>query len=65
MYGLNVVATDLKVEYFVAVDAALLNECATCYDHEELPLGVVPMLSLGDAGLGYVDAYLPVVACAQ
>ena len=33
-------------------------------DHyEELPLSVVPVLALGDAGLGDVDAHLTGIVC--
>ena len=60
MDGLDVVAVDLPFEDFAlgVVEAALLDE-AVALDHDELlELGVVPMLALGDAWLGDVDAHL-------
>ena len=58
MDGLDFLSGNLEVKHFVAVDAALLNKGPAADDDEEFPLGVVPMLPLGDAGLGDVDAEL-------
>ena len=58
--GLDVVAVDLPFEDLALgiIEAALLDE-AVALDHDELlELGVVPVLALGDAGLGDVDAHL-------
>lgn len=33
------------------------------HDNEQFPLGVVPVFTLGDAGLGDVDAHLATVGC--
>ena len=58
--GLNVVATYLIVENLgIRVGfVSQLNESMTAYDCEVLKLGVVPVLALGDTGLGDVDADL-------
>ena len=58
--GLDVVAGDLPFQdlAFGVIEVALLDE-AVALDHDELlELGVVPMLPLGDAGLGDVDGHL-------
>ncbi len=50
VHGLNFVAAYLEVEYFVRADAALLNQAFASNHDKEFPLGIVPMLTLGDAG---------------
>ena len=58
--GLDVVAGDLPFQdlAFGVVEVPLLDE-AVALDHDELlELGVVPVLALGDAGLGDVDGDL-------
>ena len=58
---LDFVTTHLVVEDFVRALLAELDE-AVARDYDELfPLGVVPMLSLGDTWLRDVDAYLSAV----
>lgn len=59
--GLDFVTTHLIVEDFVRVLLAELDEAVARDDDELFPLGVVPMLALGDAGLGDVDAHLSAV----
>ena len=59
--GLDFVTTHLVVEDFVSAFLAKLDEAVARDDDELFPLGVVPMLALGDAGLGDVDAYLSTV----
>ena len=59
--GLDLVAADLEVEDFAGADLALLDEGAAADDDEEFPFGVVPVLALGDAGLGDVDAELAII----
>ena len=59
--GLDFVTTHLVVEDFVGTFLAELYEAVARDDDELFPLGVVPMLALGDAGLGDVDAYLSAV----
>ena len=59
--GLDFVTTHLIVEDFVRALLAELDEAVARDDDELFPLGVVPMLTLGDTGLGDVDAYLSAV----
>ena len=42
----------------VDTELSFLNETAPLHNYEDLPLGVVPVLALGNAGLGDVDADL-------
>ena len=58
MDGLNPLAAHLEVEDFVRVDSPLLYQGPAADHDEQLPLAVVPMLTLGDAGSGDVDAEL-------
>lgn len=58
---LDFVTTHLVVEDFVRVLLAELDEAVARDDDELFPLGVVPMLTLGDTGLGDVDAYLSAI----
>jgi len=60
MHGLDVVAIDFPLQHFALriVEIPLLDEPVTLDHNELLELGVVPVLALGDAGLGDVDAYL-------
>ena len=58
---LDFVTTHLVVEDFVGAFLAELDEAVARDDDELFPLGVVPMLALGDAGLGDVDAYLSAI----
>lgn len=58
---LDFVTTHLVVEDFVGTFLAKLDEAVARDDDELFPLGVVPMLALGDAGLGDVDAYLSAI----
>lgn len=59
--GLDFVTTHLVVEDFVGAFLAELDEAVARDDDELFPLGVVPMLTFGDAGLGDVDAHLSTV----
>ena len=56
---LDVVAADLVVPYLIGAFFAEADETVTADDDEGFPLAVVPVLTLGDAGLGDVDADLP------
>ena len=38
-------------EHIITADAALLNPGVACNNNEKLPLGIVPVLALRDAGL--------------
>ena len=61
--GLDVVAINFPFEDFAfrVIEVALLNETMTLDDDELLKLGVVPVLALGNAGLGDVYADLTAV----
>ena len=58
---LDFVTTYLVVEDFVGAFLAELDEAVARDDDKLFPLGVMPMLSLGDTGLGDVDAHLSAV----
>lgn len=61
--ALDVVARDLELDdlAFGVVQVALLDEAVATDHDEELPLGVVPVLTLGDARLADVDADLTTI----
>lgn len=59
--GLDFVTTNFIVQHFVCAFLAELDEAVARDDDELFPLGVVPMLSLGDTWLRDVDAYLSAV----
>ena len=61
VYCFDLISADFKIEDFVGADATLLDETMAAYYDEELPFGVVPMLSFGDAWLADVDADLTAV----
>ena len=51
MDGLDVFSVHVEVQHFVGADFTLLNQPFAGDHDEQLPFGVVPMLSLGDTGL--------------
>ena len=55
------VAGDLEFDCLAGVDVTLLNEAVALDDDELLPLAVMPVLALGDAGLADVDGDLAAV----
>ena len=59
--GFDLVAADLKADFFIRVDIALFDQRTIADDDEELPLGVVPVLTLGDTGLADIHAELSVI----
>ena len=61
--ALDIVARDLEFNHlaFWVVEVALLDEAVATDHDEELPLGVVPVLSLGNARLADVDAHLATI----
>lgn len=59
--GLDFVTTHLVVEDFVGAFLAELDEAVARDDDELFPLGVVPMLALGDTRLRNVDTHLSAV----
>lgn len=52
----NLFATDFKFHCFSGIDVAFLNESVSRNDNEQLPLGVVPIQTLCDAGFADVGA---------
>ncbi len=59
--GLDALACDFVVPHFVGAFLAQLDEAVAADDDKGFPLAVVPVLALGDAGLGDVDAHLSAV----
>ena len=61
--ALDIVTRDFKFNHLAlgVVQVALLDEAVATDHDEKLPLGVVPVLSLGDARLADVDAHLATV----
>ena len=57
-HGLDAVARDFVVEDLVGAFFTHLYQSMAFDNYELLPLGVVPVLSFGYAGLGNVDAHL-------
>ena len=55
------VAAYLKVENFICAFFSHLDKSAAFHNDELFPLGVVPVLAFGDAGLGNVDADLATI----
>ena len=56
--GLDFFAADFVVPDFVCAFLAQLDQAVAAYDDEGFPFAVVPVLALGHAGLGDVDAHL-------
>ncbi len=58
--GGDVIAIDLPLQHFAfgIIQVPLLNQAMPLDHNELLELGIVPVLALGDAGLGDVDAHL-------
>ena len=63
--ALEPVARHLIFNDLVRPLLALLDKAVAGDDDELLPFGVVPVLALGDTGLGDVDADLPAVEGAD
>ena len=59
--SLNLVPGNFKLHRFPGVDVPLLDQAMTSNHNEKLPLGVVPVLPFGNAGLRDIDAYLSAV----
>ena len=55
VHSLDAVAAHLVLQHFVRADLPLLDEPMAGYDDEELPLGIMPVLALGNAGLTDFD----------
>lgn len=63
--GFDLVAADLKADLLVRMDIALFDQRATTDDDKELPLRVVPVLTLGDAGLRDIHRKLTMISGFQ
>ena len=59
--GLDIVTGDLEFDYFICAEFAFLDQCVSCNHDEKLPFGIVPVLALGNAGLGDIDGDLAAV----
>ena len=59
--GLHLIAGNFKLHRLAGVDVPLLNQSVTCNHDEQLPLGVVPVLPLGDARTADVDGHLTAI----
>ena len=59
--ALDLFPADLELHRFAGIDVALLDQPVAVHHDELLPLAVVPVLALGDAGLADVDAHLAAV----
>lgn len=59
--SLDLITGNLKLHRFASVDIAFLNQTVTSHHNEQFPLGVVPMLALGDARTADVDGHLPTI----
>ena len=62
---LDPISTDLEFDHFIRADLSFLDQAVAGDDDEELPLGIVPVLSLCDTGLGDVDGELAVIGGFQ
>ena len=61
---LDFFTADLEVKHFVSAQFSHLDETVARHNDKKLPLGMVPMLALGDAGLGDVHTHLPALVAA-
>ena len=61
MYSLNFISAYLKLHNFISTDFTLLNKSVSAYNYEELPLCIVPVLSLCYTGLADIYAELSAV----
>ena len=57
--GFNPLAADLELQNLVRVQPPLADQSVSGYNDEKFPFAVVPVLSLGDAGLRDIDGKLP------
>ena len=56
--GLDLLAGHLKLDHLIRANPTLLDKAMAGHHDKELPLGIVPVLALGDAGLGNVHGEL-------
>ena len=65
VHCLDVVTVHLEFQDFLRTDFPLLDEAMAGHYHKELPLGVVPVLALGDPRLGDVHGELSAISGFQ
>ena len=58
--GFYLVTRDFEIKDFITIYLSLLNKGVAADYDEKFPLGMVPVLALGDAGLGDIHGELPV-----
>ncbi len=59
--SLDLVSGNLKLYRFPGVNVALLNQAVTSNHDKQLPLGVVPVLPLGNARAADIDRHLTAI----
>ena len=59
--ALDVVAAHLELDHLVGADLPFLDEAVAAHYDEELPFGVMPMLTFGNARFANVDGDLTAV----
>ena len=64
-HALDFFAAHLKIQHFVGALFAHLYQAVSAHHDELLPLGVVPMLPLGNTGFADVDTHLSAFDCAD
>ena len=65
MDRLYLLAGDLELHLLAGVDSPLPDQPVTGHYYKDLPLGVMPMLALGNAGLADIDRDLAAVSGVQ
>ena len=65
MNCLDLISGYLKLDYFISSNLPFLNEAVTGYNNEELPLGVMPVLSLCDPGFADIHGELAMISGFQ
>ena len=63
--GFDLISRNLKANLLIRMDIALLDQGASRYDDKKLPLRVMPVLTLCDAGLTDIQAELSVIGGFQ
>ena len=64
-HTLNFIATHLIIKHFVGALFAHLYQAVSAHHDELFPLGVVPVLTFGDARFADVDTHLSAFDCAD
>ena len=65
MDSLDAISAHLELDHFIRPDLSLLDHTVTRNYNEELPLCVMPVLSLGDTRLGNVHRKLTMIGCLK